>query len=204
MDEPRTTPEDPTLVDEPAGEPATPSPPPPSTTTVTSGPDPEPSEEATTTDDVPRRRLRASIRTRVLGFAAVLLIGATVLGLFVQRTVLLQRLDRQVNEMLEQERDELESLIGGRNPETGEPFGTDVAAIFETFLNRNVPATDEVFIAYVDGQLYGETLSQFRLGDRPEFAALWTDVTQTERREIETNRGPIRYLAIPLITDGDA
>lgn len=85
------------------------------------------------------RRLRPGFRLRVLGFAAALLVGATVAGLFVQRAVLVERLDRQINDALDLERDELESLVGGRDPATGEPFGGDVEAIFETFLNRNVP-----------------------------------------------------------------
>jgi hypothetical protein len=52
--------------------------------------------------------------------------------------VLLNRLDDRVEDDLRQEVDEVRRLATGRNPETGEPFAGDVAAILDTFLRRNI------------------------------------------------------------------
>ncbi len=152
-------------------------------------------------------RVRVGFRLRVLGFAAMLLVGAAGVALLVQRAVLHQRLDAQVNEMLEQEREELERLAAGRDPETGEPFEGDVAAIFDTFLGRNVPATAEAFYTYVDGQPYRRSQvtrqTPVRLDTSAELNERWGDLQVGQRGEVATDAGAVRYLAVPLASGGE-
>jgi signal transduction histidine kinase len=133
-----------------------------------------------------------------------LLVGALLLGLLAQRAVLLARFDRSVDEALQQERGEVEQLAGGTNPATGEPFGADVAAIFDTFLARNLPNEGEVFLTLVDGQPYKATLApgDVRLQDDPQLVARWASLTEGERGSVGTAEGEVRYLAVPLRADG--
>jgi two-component system, OmpR family, sensor kinase len=151
---------------------------------------------------IDRLRLRPGFRLRVLGSLAVLLAVAAVAGLFLQRAVLLRALDQDVESSLEQEREELETLAAGSNPSTGQPFAGDVRAIFDTFLRRNVPEEGEVYVAFVDGAPYRTTPGPLRLDAIPELASRWGSMTTGERGQIETDAGPVHYLAVPLISDG--
>jgi len=85
------------------------------------------------------RRGRPGFRLRVFGVLAIVLIGSAAAGFVLQRAVLRARLDRQIERNHDRELTELEQLTGGRDPATGQPFGADVEAIFDTFLRRNVP-----------------------------------------------------------------
>jgi signal transduction histidine kinase len=150
-----------------------------------------------------RRRLRPGFRLRVLGFSALLLFGAAGAEMIVQRTILLARLDRRITDSLDQERTELERLAVGRDPATGEPFGDDTAAIFDTFLSRNVPAAGEVYLTFVDGEPHYRPVAPVDLGADRQLAQRWAGLTEGERGEISTEEGDVRYLAVPLGADGD-
>jgi two-component system, OmpR family, sensor kinase len=147
-------------------------------------------------------RSRAGFRTRVLGSFVALVAGASFAGLFFQRAVLLERLDREVDRELEQERSELQSLAAGSNPSTGEPFGADVRAIFDTFLRRNLPLEGEVYLTFVDGAPHKSTPAPVRLDEDPTLVARWASVTTGEWGRLATDEGPVRYLAVPLRFDG--
>ena len=150
------------------------------------------------------RAVRFGFRARVLGFSAALLLAATVAGIAIQRAVLLERLDREVAAELEQERREIEVLAAGRDPATGQPFAGNVRAIFDTFLRRNVPHEGEVYLTFVDGEPYTTTRAPggVRLDQEPELAARWSSLTRGDRARIETDAGPVDYLAVPLRSQG--
>jgi signal transduction histidine kinase len=152
-----------------------------------------------------RRTFHLGFRTRVLGSFVALVAGATFAGLVVQRAVLLDRLDGEVDEALAQELGELESLAGpsGINPETGLPFGGDVRAIFETFLRRNVPLEGEVFVAFVDGSYFRSTPSPLPLHDDASFVEQVATLDVAEWGRLSTDAGPVRYVAVPLIFEGE-
>ena len=149
-------------------------------------------------------RRRLGFRGRVLGLCAILLIGAGALGLVVQRSVLLQRLDNEVRQSLEQERREMELLATGSNPETGEPFEGDVAAIFDTFLTRNETGEGEVYLTFVGEDAYKSTPAPegIRLDLDAALVEQWTSLSVGERGSIDTEAGPVDYIAVPLRTDG--
>jgi two-component system, OmpR family, sensor kinase len=149
-----------------------------------------------------RLRIRPSFRLRVLGSLAALMVAAAIGGLLLQRAVLLRGLDQDVAASLEQEREELQDLAGGNNPLTGQPFGGDVQAIFDTFLRRNVPEEGEVYIAFVDGAVHGTTPAPLRLDAIPELATQWGSLVEGQWGELSTSVGPVQYLAVPLVYDG--
>src|ERR687891_2989548 len=101
----------------------------------------------------PRRaRIFASARARILASYLVLLLFSTVVSIVALREVLLARAGERVDDALVQETEEFRTLAeDGRNPQTGEPFGYDVRAVFDVFLSRNVPGESEAFYTYVDG-----------------------------------------------------
>lgn len=149
------------------------------------------------------RRFRIGFRTRVLGSFVALVAGATIAGLFFQRAVLLQRHDRDVDATLQQEVDELQRLAAeGIDPSTGQPFGADVQAIFDTFLVRNVRAEGEVFVTFIAGAPYRATPSPLPLHEDAALAEQWGSLTDGEWGNLSTDAGPVRYVAIPLRFDG--
>lgn len=151
----------------------------------------------------PRRRIFGSTRGRILGWYIVLLAVALVAGLLLQRSILLAQLDDEVDSQLIQEVEELEQLAAGRDPNTGEPFGRDVAAIFSTFLSRNVPVEGEAMFTIVGGQPFASTLAPVQLLDEPDVFAAWAATTTPTRGELETSAGEVRYIAAPLLNDGE-
>lgn len=153
----------------------------------------------TDADGTSRRHARIGIRARVLIGYVTLLAVSLAISLLVTRAVLLSRLDREIDRATAQEVDELRRLANGTDPETGEPFADDAAAIFRTFMARNVPGDNEAFYTLVDGEPF------LRSFNAPP--ALWSDATRVERwaatstsqRDIEsTEVGEVRWLAVPL------
>jgi two-component system, OmpR family, sensor kinase len=148
------------------------------------------------------RRLLAGARTRVLLAFVILLALSTVASTLALRQILLVRAGERVEAALVQEVQEFSALArDGRNPLTGELFGGDVKALFDVFLLRNVPTEGEAVFTFVDGTLYRPTegLPGERLVD--DVRALGA-VERTERGEIETADGVVRYLAVPLEVEG--
>ena len=123
-----------------------------------------------------RRRFRLSARLRILGWILALTTLAVVGALVLSRRLLLEQLDAEVTDHLEQELDEIRVLAGGRDPETGQPFGADVAAIFDTFLGRNVPGEGEALYTFVDGSFYKATQAPVPLFEEPEAGGRWAEL----------------------------
>jgi signal transduction histidine kinase len=144
------------------------------------------------------RRLLAGARTRVLLAFVVLLALSTVASTVALRQILLARAGERVETALVQEVTEFRRLAeDGRNPITGRPFGGDVRALFDVFLMRNVPIEGEAVFTFVDGRVYKSTVdvpSRRLLGRVLQLGG----VTRTERGEVETAAGTVRYLAVPL------
>lgn len=149
-----------------------------------------------------RHRL-SGIRVRVLVAYVGLLLLALAVSLLVTRQLLFARLDRQIERDLAQEVEELRKLAGGLDPRTGDPFGTDSAAIFETFLTRNVPADGEAFFTLVEGRPDRFSLdppAQLLADDR--LVSEWGRVTTARRIDVDTAAGSARLLVVPLRADG--
>ena len=108
---------------------------------------------APTEPDASPRRVFWGLRARILFWSIGSLVVAVVAAVLVVRQASLVQLDNRIDDALVQEADELRSLSGGRDPLTGERFDDDVRRIFEVFLDRNVPARNEAYLAFVDGRL---------------------------------------------------
>jgi signal transduction histidine kinase len=144
------------------------------------------------------RRARPSARLRILAWILVLTAVAVVGALLLSRRLLQQQLDHEVNDNLEQELEELRKLAAGHDPTTGEPFGTDVRAIFVTFLARNVAAEGEAFYTFVDGRYVAATPAEVDLGQVAEAGGRWARLTEPAEGELSTDAGPVRWLALPV------
>ncbi len=103
------------------------------------------------TDDTSWRP-RVGIRARVVIGYVALLAASLAISTIVTRQMLQARLDREIDQALTQEVEELRLLAEGTDPDTGEPFGDDAEAILGTFLSRSVPGDDEAFYTLLDGE----------------------------------------------------
>lgn len=139
---------------------------------------------------------------RLLGFFVVIMAVALVVGLLVQRAILLRQLSVDVDNELRQEVEELEVLTTGNSPVTGEPFGDDVEAIFDTFLRRNVPAQAEGVYTLVGGEPYASSPAPLQLLADMALVQRWAALDRPEQAEVETVAGPARYLAVPVLFEG--
>lgn len=155
------------------------------------------------------RRWLRGIRPRVVVTYIALMLTALVAANLVVRQVLLDRLDQSIESALDQEVEELRQLAGGTDPATGEPFGDDVEALFDTFLRRNVPEDGEAFYTVVDGDPF---LTSFTppapLLSDADLLARVSDMSEPRRFDHDTTAGRARVQAIPLTAEvadaGDA
>ncbi|MDQ3554148.1 MAG: HAMP domain-containing histidine kinase [Chloroflexota bacterium] len=155
-----------------------------------------------------RRRLisaLSSYRLRVLIWFIVLLGVGTFATVAVLTEVLLQRTDERVRADLMQEGREFRQLAGGIDPATGAPFGPDVARIFDVFLTRSVPSRNEVFVTFVDGEVYQRTgrRAAFAIETDPTFVARVASAPDSVTGRLATPAGAVDYQAIPVRVDGE-
>ena len=145
---------------------------------------------------------RFQIRIVAVYFLLILLsFSGAVLAI---RRVLLLRLDTRVEQALNQEIQELKVLVNGKDPETAQPFGDNITAIFNVFLRRNIPINYEYTIALLPNGFYASVPSELpQLIDRnSSIVKHWQKLTKTERGEVGSSENRIVYLAEPITIDG--
>jgi len=152
-----------------------------------------------TTDGV-RIGRHMSARMRILGWYILLLAIAIVPALLIQRSFLLDQVVSDADLGLDQEVGELRQLADGLNPETGEPFAGDVRSIFDTYLQRNVPLADEAIVTIVGGVPYKSDVAGSGFAGT-ELMSHWASLQASERDQVDTDQGPVRYLAVPLVSN---
>lgn len=144
----------------------------------------------------------SGLRARVVLWYLVLLAVSLLVGVLALRQFLVVGLDDSVSESLTQEAEELRLLTGGNDPTTGEPFGNDVKAIFDTFVARNVPSAGEGLLFIVRGNPYASSRgAPVDLLEDPGLVEEWSDLRTPTKGELETQAGPVRWLAVPLRDD---
>jgi signal transduction histidine kinase len=146
------------------------------------------------------RRPVLGLRARIILVHFGLLAVAVVASVLVARQVVLDRLDERIDAELAQEVSELERLAPGRDPTTGRPFGGDVRRIFEVFLQRNIPSRHEAILTFVDGKLlkFAPQRPDYRLDRDESLIERWGSLQRTDRGEISTPAGRVKYLAVPV------
>ena len=138
-------------------------------------------------------------RARILAGIVVLLVFSEGATLLVERQLLTSRAGERVETALVQEVEEFRTLVRlGRNPNTGEAFGDNVDAIFDVFLSRNVPGEGEAVFTFLDGRPYRSTVGNPRSARLEAELARLSRVERATRGEVETARGPVRFLAVPV------
>ncbi len=141
---------------------------------------------------------RIGVRGRILGTWLILLSLASGAALLVQHRVLLNRRAVDVRAALEQEVKELDTLAAGRDPATGNEFSGNARAIFDTFLRRNIPIEEEMYLTFVDGRPYRLSRPVLEISGFPEAAARWAELTGPAEGKVETGLGPVRFRATPV------
>jgi signal transduction histidine kinase len=147
----------------------------------------------------------AGARARILAASILLLALSTVVSILVMRQVLHTSLDEEINTQFRQEAGEFRRLVGGRDPRTGEPFGSDVGSIFDVYFSRNVPDEGEALISLVRGRVYKAKSAAGAQIDPAEFRPLiadWSRLRRPQAGRIDTDRGPLLYLALPIRSRG--
>ena len=131
---------------------------------------------------------------RAIRYSTLLLVAVTY-------AVFALRLDQRIEAELTQEAAEFRRLADGRDPTTGELFGTRVTRIFDVYFQRNVPSRNEALIALVNGRPYRRSrpVVPYQLNRDPELVARWGSVRRTERGQVDTPAGRVDYIAVPLL-----
>lgn len=151
-----------------------------------------------TTEPRPRRPWQG-VRSRVIVGSVVLLLTAFAASILATRQMLLLRVDEQIETEMAQEVEELRALALGDDPRTGEPFGSDVAALFTIFLERNVPARDEAFYTFVGDEPYLTSFdAPVAVFEDRRLISTWVATTRPTRQDVETANGELRTLVTPL------
>jgi signal transduction histidine kinase len=167
---------------------------------------PQPREDDVGPPPAAARRFRMGLRARMLFAHVGLLAIAVVASVLVARQLLLVRLEERIDHELEQEVSEFRILAQGRDPQTGEPFGADVRRVFQVFLRRNLPTRNEVIVTYVGGRPFERSSTlrapPYRLDQDARLTARWGRLAQTDEGEISTPGGRVRFLAVPVRSEG--
>lgn len=160
--------------------------------------------ETETTDRGRRWHPTLSLRLRLLGWALLLLAIASLASIVVIRQVLLNQLENQVTDGLEQEMAEFRRLAVGQDPATGEPFGTNLARIADTYLLRNEPHEGESVLIFVDGEFYtGSPDPPYDLSRDASQVERWVSLERSRWGELgQSPAGSARWLAVPVRIDG--
>ncbi|HEX2292850.1 MAG TPA: ATP-binding protein [Gaiellaceae bacterium] len=154
--------------------------------------------------------IAGSARTRILASYVILLTLSAILSTLAIREILLLRLDDRIQDAGQQEVAELERLLTiGVDPESDTPF-TDPARLFEVYMARNVPSSEEALFTFADGRLQDRALQRFPLTDVPnevlaDWAALSTDLPGKGERvtgTFDTELGKAHYRVRRVVLPG--
>jgi signal transduction histidine kinase len=151
-----------------------------------------------------------SARTRILASYVILLALSAILSTLAIRQILLIRLDDRITDAGQQEVAELERLLAvGLDPSTGEPF-KHPRRLFEIYLDRNVPSSEEALFTFVNGRIHRQILSRFPLDGLPaetlaDWAALSSNLPGKGERvtgTFETDLGKAHYRVRRVLLGG--
>ena len=139
-------------------------------------------------------------RARVLASLVVFVVFSTAISLVAIRQLLWLSIRFEIEQSLKQEIQEFRRLREGINPSTGEPFGDNIAQIFDVFLLRNVPNEDEFLITLLDGKFYksSHTARLNFLNSNPELIKIWSEIDRPSQDRINISVGHLYYWVEPI------
>ncbi|WAL60496.1 sensor histidine kinase [Thermocoleostomius sinensis] len=145
-------------------------------------------------------RVLFDARTRILAWYVILMATSALLSTVAVRKILLVRMEERVRASIVLEIEEFRRLQQGRNPRTGELFGSNSKALFDVYLSRNLTEENEFFLTLLDGQLYRSSPEALPplLQPQSEYVQRWGQTTQTEEGTLQTPFGKVLYLAEPV------
>ena len=145
-------------------------------------------------------RPRHSVRLRiVLGYTLLLLVSL-IAATLLTHTVLLARLDREIDRWQEHQANEFGTDADNINVATGRPYRDEVGPLFDEFLSNHIPAQNQAFYTYLGNAAYRASL------DAPAAAItdtsvieLWTSGRSPISGEVSTADGSVAYRTVPVI-----
>ncbi|WNN89932.1 sensor histidine kinase [Gloeocapsopsis dulcis] len=151
------------------------------------------------------RHFLLSAKTRILAWLAILMIFSVIASVLTIRHILYTLLEQRVEASLLQEVEEVNRLVAGRNPATGDIFGNDIAAILQFFLSRNVPDDNEYLIAIIDREIYQTSPVAIPnvLHKELESTRYFSNLNRTKQNRLVTSTGTFLYLAQPIAINGE-
>lgn len=143
-------------------------------------------------------------QTRILAVYCLLILCSFAGAVLAIRRDLLLRLEARIEQALNQEIQELQLLVQGKDPETAQPFGNNITAIFDVFLRRNIPISNEYTIALLPNGFYDSVPANLPPSIARDSAMVrhWQQLTVSERGKVEGSQDQIVYLAEPIAIDG--
>lgn len=149
---------------------------------------------------------RSSARARILASYLLLLLFASTLGLVAVREIFLRQLDTRIESSLSEEITEFDRLVREGNPLTGESFGDDPRALFNTFLAIDPPPPDEQIVTMAGDRVYrvgGLAGTDHSLIEDAALVRRWNATTEPRLESVDTPAGPVRYRLEPVVVDGE-
>ena len=141
-----------------------------------------------------RARRGPGVRTRILGWYVPVLIVTLVLSVVLGRSVLLRRFDSRVDRALNERAEQFRDLASADGSSPG-----DLRGVFDDYLAQTPLAPDDATLTFVDSRFYrGSARPRHLLADIPELRAEWVGLRRSERGELDTPAGPVRWLAVPV------
>lgn len=141
-------------------------------------------------------------RTRILLWYLGLMACSAIITIVAVRQGLSERLEQEVERSLVQEVQAFRKLSVGRDPDTGQPFGDDVEAILQTFLDNTIPDQGQFFITLSDGRFFRSSPRALP-GDLRQNSALINQLAQlTNFQQGQIRLSPtetLLYVAEPLV-----
>ncbi len=115
------------------------------------------------------------------------------------------RIERAVNDQIDQEIAEFRELRIGIDPLTGEPFD-DVGSLLDVFLTRNVPDDDEMLVGYAPGAPPARTRNRYgqEVLDEPAYQQAVADLSESGGTTVIASQrfGEVWVTVVPVRNSG--
>ncbi len=149
----------------------------------------------------PLRWFWSSARRRIIGMTTLVVAVALAITVVVLRQVLLTGLDARIDRALSQEGSEFVEFLGARQRDPDETEHDFVHNALTAYVKTNVTDPDEVIIAVQGGLPLLQSAEP--LGDVTPFLGQFEEISYPEFADIETEQGPARLYAQPIVGDGE-